>query len=280
MSRSVVLLCGLAVAAVAPPARPWGGGYRSPYTLRYEHPVRELIRDLEETGRGSRRGEAAVPFDEWYSAAVRHRWGAWGPPARHYPAAEYAAGKPAGWRRERVIATAMRFRGYGYQHHHVPDWDPPADWPWLKVGAGRNGRGVDCSNFTSFVYNQGFGVRPSGAIREQAERLEVPGPGGRPVRAERVDLPAGYADLPGVLKTGDLLYIRGTPGGEVTHVVIWVGEVGRSPDGLPLVLDSHGGGVKDARGEDIPAGVHLRPFGPHSWYARCASHAHRLIRDE
>ena len=210
---------------------------------------------------------------------MRDRYGPWGPPARHYPAAPHAEGKSAAWKCERVLAVGLRYVGRGYQHHHVPAWDPPADWPWLKVASGHNGRGLDCSNFTAFCYNQAFGIKPSGNVHTQAERLELAGPEGRAEKAERVELPKTYAGFAERLKTGDLLYVKGSPEGEVTHVVIWVGPVGRGPDGVPLVLDSHGQGVKDANGELIPDGVQLRPFREHSWY-RSASHAHRIIRGE
>lgn len=255
-----------------------GEPYHSPYEVKYTHSITSLVGDLDGE-RGDRRRESSVPHAEWYSPKVKERWRAWGPPARHYPAPPAAAGKSADWKRERVIATAMRFHGYEYQHHHVPDWNPPAGWPWLKVGVGRNGKGFDCSNFTAFVYNLAFGIKPTGAIREQSEQLALRGPDGKEVRAERIEHPGTYAGLVKALKTGDLLYVKGRPDGVVTHVVIWVGAVGRSPDGVPLVLDSHGADTKDANGALIPAGVYLRPFRPNSWYYRSASHAHRLIRD-
>ena len=65
------------------------------------------------------------------------------------------------------------------QHHHIPDWDPPAGWPWHKVAYGRNSKGVDCSNFSSFCYNLALGVKLDTGIRPQAKRREVRGPGGR-----------------------------------------------------------------------------------------------------
>src|SRR5262249_16195874 len=149
---------------------------------------------------------------------------------------------------------------YGYQHHHVPDWDPPHGWPWKETAVGHNGKGVDCSNFTAFAYNLALGYKPSGDVKEQAERLEVAGPGpGHATRAERIHLPASYAERARVLRTGDLLFIRSLRG-QVSHVVLWVGEAGRSPDGVPLILDSHGSGVRDSRGQSIPCGIHLRPF--------------------
>ncbi len=109
---------------------------------------------------------------------------------------------------------------------------------------------------------------------------EVPGPGvGRTTKVARIERPATHADFMTTLKTGDLLFIRGKEGGEVTHVVLWVGSLGQSKSGVPLILDSTGEGRKDENGIDIPDGVQLRAFTPTSWYFRCASHALRLIPD-
>ncbi len=93
----------------------------------------------------------------------------------------------------------------------------------------------------------------------------------------RVALPTDYQARQEVLRTGDLLYILGREGGHVTHVVMWVGSIGRSPSGVPLILDSHGGGEVDDEVRAIPCGIHLRPFRQGSWYDRCASHAHRVF---
>lgn len=219
-----------------------------------------------------------MPFSDWYSDRVRERYKAWGPPARRFDAPEAAAGRPPEWLRERVVAVALRFEGYGYQHHHVPDWDPPAGWPWKPTATGRNGKGVDCSNFTAFVYNLALGLKPTGDVQDQAELRSFPGPGGTRVPVRRIARPDGHDALVRTLRTGDLLYIRNREG-EVSHVVLWVGPIGRSPDGTPLVLDSHGQDLKDGRGGTIPPGIRLRPFRRDSWYARNASHALRVIPD-
>lgn len=274
-----------AASAALVPGRAWGrsGGDRtfstaSGYGVDFQQPAEELIGDLLTTERGDPRLEASVPHHEWYSERVRKAYGSWGPVPRHYPPAPAAEGKSAEWRRERAIAVALRFVGYGYQHHHIPDWEPPEGWPWKETCAGKNGKGVDCSNFTGFVFNQGFGIRMNTEIGRQAERLEAEvGPEGRPHRLERVELPEAYEDRVRTLRTGDLLFIRGKPGGRVTHVVLWVGPIGRSASGAPLILDSHGGGVEDDEGRPIPCGVQLRPFRERSWYGRCASHAHRVF---
>lgn len=251
--------------------------YRSPYSVHYSHPVGELIRDLEGP-RGQFREQSSLPHAEWFSERVRREYGAWGPPARHYPAPVGVHERPLEWRRERVIATALRFHGYTYQHHHIPDWDPPANWPWLKVANGHNAKGVDCSNFTSFVYNLGFGLHLNSAIATQAEQLEIPGPGpGRASRVEPIKLPADYDQQLALLKTGDLVYIK-NKSDKISHVIIWVGAVGRAPNDVPLILDSHGEDVRDSNGVNIPNGIYLRPFTRTSWYHHSASHAHRVLR--
>ncbi|HEY4312375.1 MAG TPA: NlpC/P60 family protein [Pirellulales bacterium] len=250
----------------------------SDYGLAYSGPIDELIGDLLHGERGDPQRESATPHHDWYSEHVRRRMGAWGPSPRLYPPIMKSPGQSLEWKRERVIATGARFIGYSYQHHHIPDWDPPAGWPWKVCCAGHNGRGVDCSNFTSFVYNQGFGIKISSGIGRQA-RTDHGLVEGHPVRIERVELPTDYDKRVEALHTGDLVYIRGREDGPVTHVVIWVGSIGRATSGLPLLMDSHGGDVKDDHGHPIPCGIHLRPFRQDSWYNRCASHAHRVFHE-
>lgn len=278
-----ILIAGAALAAI--PTLPVlaqapKGEYRSPYSVKFTVPQDQLVADLAKTPRGDPRNESTVAFGEWYSARVREKWGSWGPPQAHYPAPADLAGKSLAWKRERVIAVALRFQGYGYQHHHVPDWNPPASWPWKETAVGSNGKGVDCSNFTAFVYNMGFGIKPTGAIKEQAEHRELHGPGdGNKTTAQRIELPDSYDDFPKTLRTGDLLYIKGSEKGHVTHVVLWVGSIGEGSK-APLIIDSHGQGVKDDRDQNIPAGIHLRPFREKAWYYKSASHALRVFRDE
>ena len=249
--------------------------YKSPYSVKFAHPKSDLIGDIERGTRGDRHLESDVPFHEWYSPKTLHEYGSWGPGQRLYPAAPQTAGKSVDWLRERVIAVALRFEGYGYQHHHVPDWDPPANWPWKHTGVGHNGKGADCSNFVSFVYNQGFGIKMHSGIHELADQREMSGPGGRPIRVEHIARPDSYEGWAKTLKTGDLLFIKGSPKGPVTHVVLWIGSIGQSD--VPLILDSHGDGVKDENGAVIPCGIHLRPFRKNSWYAKDASHATRVF---
>jgi hypothetical protein len=176
------------------------------------------------------------------------------------------------------VAVALRFQGYAYQHHHIPDWSPPPGWPWMETCAGANGTGVDCSNLTGFVYNLGFGLRLSTDVHVQADERVARGPEGLRTPLQAVELPSSYEDRKKALRTGDLVFIR-SRAGRISHVVIWVGPIGRAPDGNPLVIDSHGDNVRDCDGQPIPCGVQLRPFRENSWYNRSASHALRVFAD-
>lgn len=280
LSILFILTLGASAALAEDPAAE-ASAYRSPYSVEFTHPLAELTGDLDRTERGDFRIEAEIPHAQWYSRATRERWESWGPQPRSYPPPEGIERRGTIWKRERMIAVALRFRGYGYQHHHIPDWNPPADWPWKKTAVGHNGKGVDCSNFTGFVANLGFGLRLHTDIHKQAEQrtAEVHGTG-RVVPLRYVDLPADYAARVAALRTGDMLFIRNGAGNHISHVVLWVGNIGRSPDGVPLILDSHGDGVKDANGVHIPAGIQLRPYHERSWYHHEASHALRLFEGE
>ncbi|OAI39890.1 hypothetical protein AYO40_05305 [Planctomycetaceae bacterium SCGC AG-212-D15] len=279
MLAASVVMVGMNAAGTAF-AEPPKSDYRSPYSVKFSVPYEELMADVAKTPRGNARNESTLPFAEWYSTWTRERYGVWGPPAAHYLPPVGLERKSLSWKRERVIAVALRFQGYGYQHHHVPDWDPPAGWPWKGPAGGANGKGVDCSNFTSFVYNLGFGIKPNSAVKEQARRREMQGPGDATTTAQHIDLPRTCEETVKILRTGDLLFIKGSEKGEVTHVVLWVGPIGEAPDKVPLILDSHGQGLKDDKDQPVPAGVHLRPFRDKSWYFRSASHALRVFRDE
>jgi cell wall-associated NlpC family hydrolase len=252
--------------------------YRSPYRVHFTFSDQELIGDLLKGPRADWKDQSTLPFREWYVPGTR-RLGYWGPPARHYPAPAGLAARKAEWMRERVIATGLRFAGYGYQHHHVPDWEPPADWPADGNAAAPVGKGLDCSNFTAFVYNLALGIKPTGDVQDQAELTAVAGPGpNRTTPVQRIALPQSYADFGRELRVGDLLFIKNRQGA-VSHVVLWVGNVGKSRDGTPLILDSTGEGSTDSEGNKIPAGVNLRPFKQGYWYAASASHALRIVAD-
>ena len=262
-------------------AKAYRGPYKSPYKLTFSVPLHDLLFDAKGP-RGSVAEESSVPQQQWYSAKVKQTWGSWGVPVRVFDCPPQVAAKPVEWRRERVVAAATRFIGYEYQHHHVPDWDPPAGWPWQKCCAGRNGKGVDCSNFSGWNYNWALGIHLNTAIHKQAARRSAPSSHGE-LQAEVIHRPEGapdkwYAKLVKELAPGDLLYIGNKERTKVTHVIMWVGPCAESPDGVPLVIDSTGGKIQDSSGHAIPSGIHLRPFAKGSWYHHAFSHAHRWVK--
>jgi len=180
--------------------------------------------------------QAVVPESQWYE----RNWNSgWGPRAAAYPTADVPAGcDPEGWKRARVVAAARRYLGLPYRHHHVPGWQPTA----ALAGAERAGAGLDCSNFSAWVYNYALGIQFTSDVQQQANGPRAPG---------RVLAP----DEP--LAPGDLLYILRGNRADVSHVVIYVDE--------NTVIDSRGafGGVTE------------HPMA--GWYRTHYSHARRVI---
>ncbi len=213
---------------------------------------------------------ATIPPSLYYSDEVRRRWRSWGPASRQFPAPPDLDADEASIG-HRLTRAALGHLGLGYQHHHVPDFAPPPDWPWLPVSAGRDGPGLDCSNFTALAYNQALGLKLSGDVHEQAEAIAVPGPGGIGTAAFRRIVPRDHDDAVALLAPGDLLYIR-SDAGRVSHVVLWLGGVG----GVPSFVDCTDSVRSGPDGRRIPTGVAVRPFLPGNWYGRSFSHAHRI----
>jgi hypothetical protein len=277
---AVAVLCGLVpliIGRLSPAVAQESSTYRTPYRVQFTVKPDQLIGDLIQTERGDPRNEAEIPHGLWYSRRALERWHSWGPAARFYPAPPGVFEWPLERQRERVVAVALRFLGYGYQHHHIPDWDPPPSWPWKNTCVGSNGKGVDCSNFTAFVYNLGFGLKLSGDVHRQSEQRFVEGPGpDRRTPIRHIPLSSSYAERIRTLRTGDLVFIRSRQE-RISHVVLWIGPIGRAPDNVPLIMDSHGDGVRDSNDQTIPCGIQLRPFRENSWYNHSADHALRLL---
>lgn len=252
-----------------------GAAYESPYRVRLPWPDAELISDLLDGERGDPQFEAVIAPTAWYGPRI----GPWGPLPRAYPPPALARDKSDDWRRARLVATALRYVGYRYRHHHLPDWDPPVGWYTPKPGGvEHDGKGVDCSNFTAFVFNQGLGIAISSDVQKQAatQTAQLNG-SGRSFAVTTIPAQDSAAKWAKALKPGDLLYIRPRSSDSISHVVLWIGSWGASAEDVPLVLDSHGADVRDENGKLIPAGVQLRPFRANSWYATRADHALRLI---
>eukprot|EP00759_Apiculatamorpha_spiralis_P019955 PhF_6_TR25588/c1_g1_i10/m.35893 len=240
----------------------------------------------------------------------------WGPYSVLFPKANIPSQcNPVTWARKRAVEVAANIvsKKYNYCHHHTATWTPPNDTVYRSVSdpcgseepidskcssLGLNltlpFNGVDCSHFTSMVYNYGFGIRINTNIDNQACGPDAPG----------VTLPYTINDVlntsPSPLLPGDLLYTgaSGTPANvEVTHVVMWTGIqmdlnnasspysreallaemptcqqssqqkfiTNRLAAGLPVyvIADSHGTGPR------------FRAFA--GWYVSAFTHARRII---
>jgi cell wall-associated NlpC family hydrolase len=152
----------------------------------------------------------------------------WGPPATTYPELKVpeCVKDPIEWKRRRVVAAARKYIGLPYMHKHVP-------------AAG----GLDCSNYTAWVYNYAFGIRFSSAVGAQAEEA------GRRLDPEEELLP------------GDLMFQTTTEGDRISHAVIYIGEI---PDrGGRYLIDSTKGSVE------------IREI--RYWYVDRHSHSRRII---
>ncbi|MGZ3418110.1 MAG: C40 family peptidase [Polyangiales bacterium] len=175
--------------------------------------------------------ESTSSTASWYSSSMQ---GSWGPAAATLPAVATPTGcDRVTFARERVLAAAKHYTGLSYQHHHVPAWDPSSAW------SGAEGPGLDCSNFTSWVYNYGLGIKFTSNVVDQAATA------GRQLAPNEP------------LQPGDLLFITSADGSAIVHVVILV-------DADTVIDDT----------SSAPA-VGLRPFA--GWYKTRFSHARRVI---
>lgn len=177
--------------------------------------------------------QSPVPLSDWYRTSAEGHYlnQGWGPAADALPAPAIPRGAGCDantWKRERILATAMRYiyspdnaLGLQYRHHHIPGWDPPAsthagaveenpdtDTPNEPV-AWSAGRGLDCSNFTAWVYNYGLGIKFNGDVHQQYDGKAGP-------MGTRIPKDGSFAP-------GDLIYLH--PNGsesQASHVVIYI----------------------------------------------------------
>ena len=147
--------------------------------------------------------------------------GSYGPCPLPFPGVVFPAGaSQKEWLRARVIQVAKKYIGVSYKHHHIP-----------KMG------GLDCSNFTSWVYNYGFGIRISSRVKRQAFEA------GRLLSSNEP------------LISGDLIFFWNKDGNEISHAAIYIDQ--------QHIIDSTG------------IGVLVRPFM--GWYKERFAWARRII---
>ncbi len=202
----------------------------------------------------------------------------WGPSPVVYPTVTIPTGcDPTMWQQKRLLASASLIvqQQFNYCHHYIPAWDSQgllfagkASYCYsgsnASPGAGASANsanqatqmGVDCSNFTAFLYNFAFGgIRFTGDVQSQGGTMTgaasannygnawAPGTAiARPANMTALITPgsAVYQQYP--FQPGDLLFIGPTEAdalqGKISHVVMWTGL--RAPDGRYLTVESYG----------------------------------------
>ncbi|HNW26526.1 MAG TPA: NlpC/P60 family protein [Candidatus Gastranaerophilaceae bacterium] len=165
-----------------------------------------------------------VAQSQWYNNSSLDNWGPW---PKRYPSLDNSilSKIPAGtnvtqWKRDRVVAVAKYYVGLPYMHHHIPAWNPK-----IPDKSGKIGYGLDCSNFSAWVYNIGFGIMLNSNVRKQAQML--PATNFNTAQPGMKKIERGQKLYP-----GDLLFIGSGP----SHVAIYINE--------NEVIDSIGTGVK------------------------------------
>lgn len=275
MNKTAVLVTALSICCLSARSE----DYASPYTIRLDVPITELNKSDSKWPRNSSKDEADIPYANWYSDATRRKCNSWGPHARHFPPPAGCDAQTTEWKRQRIVAVATKYLNLPYQHHHIPSWQPPQDWPWKTVPYGKNSKGLDCSNFTSWVYNYGLGIKFTSDVHRQSALRQVSDGASNQIQLQTIPSGTEYGSLLKQLRAGDLLFIRHKNDEVVSHVVIWLGKYGQSSDGTPLVIDCSATTQIDRRGVSIPGGVQIRPFGKSSWYFNRFHHASRILQD-
>ncbi|WP_165691536.1 NlpC/P60 family protein [Mycobacterium numidiamassiliense] len=173
------------------------------------------------------------PPAEWYRTGGNGHYvnGGWGPRANALPppVIPHDAGcDSTTWKQERILTVAMRYiyapdnpLGLQYRHHHIPGWDPPTstyadaseenpDADAVQAPTAWDaGRGLDCSNFTAWVYNYGLGIKFNGDVHQQYDGAA--GPMGSSIPRE------------GPFAPGDLIYLHPNRNeSQASHVVIYI----------------------------------------------------------
>lgn len=254
------------------------------------------------------------------------------------------------WQRQRLLAAAnvLLTATTPYQHLHLPNFDPTlvttgTGFPWSHVSTGTTlqsswqltnsvsgttpnpyaatyGRptpGIDCTDFTAYVYNLAVGIQMHSGTPNQIGFVNAANPtaggtaqatvldtAGNPIVPEFFYGPNfGVAAINGAhsldalvsqFEAGDLLYI-GNPADGILHVVMWLGQTGTDTAGntFPLVISSHDNTPAifdtlalgpegfpldgNVAGHLPPPGVHILPFADSNWFYQDFQVAMRVI---
>ena len=160
--------------------------------------------------------QTEIPKEKWHSCC-----GSFGPCPITYPSVNFP--NPSlriDWSRQRVIEAAKKLVGTLYAHRHIPAMN-----------------GLDCSNFTAFVYNYSLGIRFTSNVERQSEEA-----------GRRLEVNAPFVP-------GDIIYIYDGAKTHIVHAVIYIDK--------DHIIDDTGPGVK------------VRAFV--GWYKKRQAWARRII---
>jgi len=206
---------------------------------------------------------------------------------------------PLTWEQQRLLAAASSLIGTHYQHIHLPSFNaakvPTNDYTWSGVSTnqflqtsrelifgntstvinpyaatyGIATNGIDCTDFSSYIYNLALGIQMYSGTATQVEFTNSAGTpvllgtnaiptatilanDGSVITPNFIESPnfgTGLLNGPGSLNSviaqlrpGDLLYMWGAPT-NISHVVVWLGTYGSTVNGkpstVPLIISSH-----------------------------------------
>ena len=246
-----------------------------------------------------------------------------GPNASIYPKVEAKIVEgcdPIKWQQQRILSLVHHIitKKYNYCHHHAPTWTPEAKHlkvplevcppavngkkssgdPQLAEGTCSTGRmmhnepvwnGIDCSTYSSYLYNYGFGAFLVTNIQKQG--CDAKGPG-RILNLKVDDVHK--------FQVADLIYLFRGDGAEkpyvISHVIVWTGIemtfVGDGPYSYNTIKknvpecqwDKQDAYIQAQRKAKKPVyiisdshwnGPGLRPFA--GWYINNFAHVRRII---
>lgn len=245
----------------------------------------------------------------------------WGPRLNWYPQVSAAqvpnSCNPTAWAWARMQAAILQTISYdlNYCHHHAPFWTTPSQYRvWCdrsepdtdqekcscsKAGSNKANawRGVDCSSYTTYLFNYAFGYYPTSAIGSQACAATAPGR-----LLGSISSPSNLS----LLAPGDLLFITPSRKGRapplrVSHVIMWTGwtvdfsKGSTSPLANATLVANLSASQRAstvacidaaaAAGQPVyvitdshHAGPALRPFC--GWYQSSFSHARRVVNPD
>ena len=218
--------------------------------------------------------QTELSASEWYVRNANGNYidGGRGPRPLAYPQVKVPANAgcdDATWKRERILIVALHYlnipgnpHALTYRHHHIPAWNPPTNtYPsnaknpvpksWQAWGAGT---GLDCSNYTAWVYNFGLGIKFTSDVRA--------------LYADTLHVPARAIPKTGPFQLGDVLYLHPRNNDTyASHAVIYLDDA--------HVIDVRLN-YKDANGKPQP-GVQIRPR--HGWYRNAVLGGWRIITE-